>query len=89
MNELFADCLSSMAVCIIPSASIASDADLYDAGLTPFAAIRVMLALEEAVRHGISGQAAAPAELRLDRGNRRLRLKRSSRLCASSDSRAA
>jgi acyl carrier protein len=27
---------------------IANDADLYDAGLTPFAAIRTMLALEEA-----------------------------------------
>ncbi|MFY9627484.1 MAG: acyl carrier protein [Methylocystis sp.] len=30
-----------------PVSQIASDADLYDAGLTPFAAIRVMLALEE------------------------------------------
>jgi acyl carrier protein len=31
----------------IPVASLLSDADLYDAGLTPFAAIRVMLSLEE------------------------------------------
>ena len=30
-----------------PVAGLSSDADLYDAGLTPFAAIRVMLALEE------------------------------------------
>ena len=30
-----------------PVAGLLSDADLYDAGLTPFAAIRVMLALEE------------------------------------------
>ena len=30
-----------------PVASLSSNADLYDAGLTPFAAIRVMLALEE------------------------------------------
>jgi acyl carrier protein len=28
--------------------TLAGDQDLYDAGLTPFAAIRVMLALEEA-----------------------------------------
>jgi acyl carrier protein len=28
-------------------AALSSSADLYDAGLTPFAAIRVMLALEE------------------------------------------
>lgn len=31
-----------------PAQTLAPDADLYDAGLTPFAAIRVMLALEEA-----------------------------------------
>jgi acyl carrier protein len=30
-----------------PVAGLSSDADLYDAGQTPFAAIRVMLALEE------------------------------------------
>lgn len=32
----------------MPIDLIANDADLYDAGLTPFAAIRTMLALEEA-----------------------------------------
>jgi len=31
-----------------PIETLANDADLYDAGLTPFAAIRTMLALEEA-----------------------------------------
>jgi acyl carrier protein len=31
-----------------PAQTLAGDSDLYDAGLTPFAAIRVMLALEEA-----------------------------------------
>jgi acyl carrier protein len=31
-----------------PIEKISNSADLYDAGLTPFAAIRVMLALEEA-----------------------------------------
>jgi len=32
----------------IPAQELARDANLYDAGLTPFAAIRTMLALEEA-----------------------------------------
>jgi acyl carrier protein len=32
----------------MPVDEIANDANLYDAGLTPFAAIRVMLAMEEA-----------------------------------------
>lgn len=31
-----------------PVQALSQDADLYDAGLTPFAAIRTMLALEEA-----------------------------------------
>lgn len=31
-----------------PVESLSDDADLYEAGLTPFAAIRTMLALEEA-----------------------------------------
>lgn len=30
-----------------PVEALANDADLYDAGLTPFAAIRTMLAIEE------------------------------------------
>jgi acyl carrier protein len=33
-----------------PVNSLTSDASLYDAGLTPFAAIRTMLALEEAFK---------------------------------------
>jgi len=32
----------------VPVQDLAPDANLYDAGLTPFAAIRTMLALEEA-----------------------------------------
>jgi len=32
----------------VPASSLAPDSDLYDAGLTSFAAIRIMLALEEA-----------------------------------------
>lgn len=32
----------------VPVQDLAHDANLYDAGLTPFAAIRTMLALEEA-----------------------------------------
>lgn len=32
----------------VPVENLSDDADLYGAGLTPFAAIRVMLALEEA-----------------------------------------
>ncbi len=31
-----------------PTESLSNDADLYQAGLTPFAAIRTMLAIEEA-----------------------------------------
>lgn len=32
----------------VPAQELAQDANLYEAGLTPFAAIRTMLALEEA-----------------------------------------
>jgi len=47
MNETVRRLLEEHGRLHSPVQSLASDANLYDAGLTPFAAIRVMLALEE------------------------------------------
>jgi acyl carrier protein len=47
MNETVRRLLEQQGSLHQPVATLASDADLYHAGLTPFAAIRVMLALEE------------------------------------------
>ena len=47
MNETVRRVLADHGRLHAPVETLASSADLYDAGLTPFAAIRVMLALEE------------------------------------------
>jgi len=47
MNETVRRLLAEHGRLHRPVEQLASNADLYEAGLTPFAAIRVMLALEE------------------------------------------
>jgi acyl carrier protein len=47
MNETVRRLLEEHGRLYTPVQDLASDANLYEAGLTPFAAIRVMLALEE------------------------------------------
>jgi acyl carrier protein len=47
MNEIVRRLLAEHGRLHSPVESLSSSADLYEAGLTPFAAIRVMLALEE------------------------------------------
>lgn len=47
MHETVRRLLAQQGRLHMPVESLSSDANLYDAGLTPFAAIRVMLALEE------------------------------------------
>jgi acyl carrier protein len=47
MNETVRRLLAEHGRLHVPVESLSSSADLYEAGLTPFAAIRVMLALEE------------------------------------------
>jgi acyl carrier protein len=47
MQEIIRQLLAQHGRLHEPVENLSSTADLYDAGLTPFAAIRVMLALEE------------------------------------------
>jgi acyl carrier protein len=47
MNEIVRRLLDQQGCLHRPAMALASDANLYDEGLTPFAAIRIMLALEE------------------------------------------
>jgi len=47
MNETVRHLLEEHGRLHVSATTIASDMDLYESGLTPFAAIRVMLALEE------------------------------------------
>ncbi|HMK90055.1 MAG TPA: acyl carrier protein [Methylocystis sp.] len=47
MNEIIRRLLAEHGRLHSPVETLSSSADLYEAGLTPFAAIRVMLALEE------------------------------------------
>ncbi len=47
MNETVRRLLDQQGCLHRPAMAIASGANLYDEGLTPFAAIRIMLALEE------------------------------------------
>jgi acyl carrier protein len=47
MNETVRRLLDQQGCLHRPAMTLTSDANLYDEGLTPFAAIRVMLALEE------------------------------------------
>jgi acyl carrier protein len=48
MLELVCDLIEAHGKLSIPAATIPLDADLYELGLTSFAAIRIMLALESA-----------------------------------------
>ncbi|MFY9658299.1 MAG: acyl carrier protein [Methylocystis sp.] len=47
MNETVRRLLDQQGCLHRPAMTLSSDANLYDEGLTPFAAIRVMLALED------------------------------------------
>jgi acyl carrier protein len=47
MNEIVRRLLDQQGCLHRPAMALASDANLYDEGLTPFAAIRIMLALED------------------------------------------
>lgn len=48
MSEMIRSLLQEHGRLHTPVASLSDEADLYEAGLTPFAAIRTMLALEDA-----------------------------------------
>jgi acyl carrier protein len=47
LDETIRNLIDKHGKLMVPASTLAPDADLYEAGLTSFAAIRIMLALEE------------------------------------------
>jgi acyl carrier protein len=71
MKSKIRDILKTTARLPVDVATLADDADLYNAGLTSFGTVELMMALEESLRGRISRQDDEPAQLRLRRGNRK------------------
>ncbi len=58
LNQKIRELLSSQET--LDVGKLADDSDLYDAGLTSFASVQLMLALEDAFRHRIPRAASEP-----------------------------
>ena len=72
MIELIRRTIDEKGHLTVPARMIDPDANLYEAGLSPFAAIQVMIALEAACGGRISQPHVASAELLVAQFDRRL-----------------